>query len=186
MTTRSDALPNWAITNVVLLLAPVAVGFGAFPSFRLWFIPAPALKLCALLLLIFYYAVVIYVCKRSSGARTWSLPKNLSLKEFLVATVGLLMFSFLAYHSFYAVGPAVVTSIIGARAEREFTISSVDSVNPSGSCGTKIWLVEAAPTLISGFCVPYDQVDENWAKGSRVTLTGKESVLGFHVARFGR
>jgi hypothetical protein len=178
--------PTWAITNSVLLFAPIVIGFGAFPSMRLWFIPSSTLWLYALLVFFFYYTVVFYIGKRLSGMKTWRLPRQ-GTRGHIMSALGLIMFSSIAYQAFYRVAPAIATSIAGERVKKEFTISSVDGLNPSGRCGTEVRLVEVSPSpLGKGFCIQDDKVDTSWAKGTRVTLSGRESALGFRVTRIGR
>ncbi len=187
MTVHRLKSPTWAIRNLILLLAPVVTGLLGFPLFRIWFIPAPSLRLYAFVFVIAYYIVVIQLCQRSSGKKMWASFRRSSpnIKEYVGLIVGLALFFLPAYMAFSIVGPAFITSITGRSVTKEFTVSSVDSINPSGSCGTEVRLVEVSPVLSRGFCLNSAQANVQWVSGSRVILSGKESMLGLRVTSFG-
>ena len=176
--------PTWAIINTALLFTPVVLGIGAF---RMWFIPNPALRWPAFLSLIAYYVVVFYICKRTSRAKVWASYKqtNPTWRDYLKLAGGFAMFFSMAYFGFYAIGPALATSIVGTETNKEVTIASVAAVYRSG-CWYEIRFVDASPAIGDGFCAHSWELDKEWSKGSRVTLQGRASVLGFRITRIGR
>lgn len=176
-----SATPLWAITNTIFLFTPIALGIGAF---RVWFSPNPAFLVPALLELILYYAVALSICKRTSGAKPWgSHIKTSSGRQKYFGALGLVMFAFSAFHCFYTVVPAFLTSSFGNETTKQLKVASIAAVYRSG-CRHEIRFNGVAPALGEGFCVNADQFDKRWAMGSIVSASGRESVLGFRITEF--
>jgi hypothetical protein len=180
-----NRLPVWAYTNTLLLCAPIILGLGAF---YVWFIPNHELRVPAFLFFVFYYVVVFYICKRTSRAKLWASYKNLNptWREYSKTLLGFVMCSGLAYFGFYAVGPALATSVFGSETTKELTIASVSKVFRSHGCRYEIRFIDASPPMGGGFCVRVSEFGEAWAKGSKVTVYGRQSIFGFRFTKIGR
>lgn len=191
MATSRPSFPAWAILNTALLLAPILITLAAFASYRFWFVAKPDFIAPALLALVCYYAGIFRICARTSGHNFLSLwpmfrrshPKKL---DAVWALVGFAVFGVAAFYAFYAVIPAAVTAITGSHSNEQATVASVDSINPSGSCGTKLELLEVSPAMLGSFCIGNRVESKALVAGDRVTLYGRRSVLGFWVTRIER
>lgn len=184
MELNGKKVPAWALLNTALLFGPVALGLFVF---RLWFIPNPSLKIPALFLLVSYYWVVFYICKRTSGVTSlWVEYKktNPTWKNYLWSILGLVMFSLMGYAAFYVSLPALATTVTGHEITKTFKITSSAAVYRS-SCRYELRLEGASPAIGSGFCVRANDFDPRWVKGSNVLLHGQESSLGFRFTEIG-
>ncbi|UUY07361.1 hypothetical protein LRS11_16230 [Pseudomonas sp. J452] len=152
---------------------------------HIWFIPSETLWVYAAALFFLYYTTVFYIFTCLAGMRPWRIPQQ-NLKKQIMGVLGLIVFSSAAYQAFYRVIPALTTSAIGEEVKKELTISSVDNINPSSKCGTEVKFREASVSLLDkGLCIKDRDIDKNWHKGTRVTISGKESMLGFRIMRVG-
>ena len=185
MIRHPDISPRQAIANTVLLFWPIFFGIGAF---RIWFISNPEFHIYAVLVLISYYFALFSYFKKLTNIsflEGWKDTYPTWRKQFL-AVLGFIMFSFMAYHGFYTVGPAFVTTVLGKSVVKELTVASIRKVYRSNGCRYEIRFVEASAPVGSGFCVGVDEFSTNWAKGSKVTLHGRESILGFRFTQIER
>ena len=103
---------------------------------------------------------------------------NLMWGHYFGAAFGFVMFFFLAYAGIYVTCAALVASVIGTDMNREFTISAFYN-SRQRTCDYKLALEEVSPAMGDGFCVGSGYRFEKWRKGSKVTLYGRESILGF-------
>lgn len=175
---RGKTVPAWAFLNTSLLFGPLVLGLFVF---RLWFIPNPALKIPALFFLVSYYWAIFYICRRTSGVQDLWAEYNKakpSWKNYLTLIAGFVMFSLTGYAAFYAVLPALATIATGHEITKTFKVSSVAAVYRS-RCKYELHLEDASPVIGSGFCIPANEFDPRWVKGSNVLLYGQESLLGF-------
>ncbi|MEH6501475.1 MAG: hypothetical protein V7751_18980 [Pseudoalteromonas distincta] len=183
MSRSRKSLPIWAITNTVLLFAPIILGIGAF---RIWFAPNPGFRIPALVALIVYYIVVYNICGLTSRTKLWPTYQktNSGWRSHLWLTFGFVMFSFVAFQGFYTVGPGLLTRFIGNEAIKELTVESTAAVYRR-HCRYEIRFRGVLPALGDGFCMRADQFDGTWSRGSKVNVYGYESVFGFKIMRIG-
>lgn len=192
MESRVKLTLGWAIVNTVLLFAPVVLGIGYF---RLWFIPNPSIRLPALACLILYYAIVFIICKRVSGldslSAEWKKTRS-TWRRYIGLVGGFVMFSLLAYAGFYVTIPGLITSKIGADVHKTFVLSYLEHDPYPGGLARDVfprclyWIhLDNAPFFFGKFCAKARDVDAQWRSGAKVTLYGKESILGFRFTKVG-
>jgi hypothetical protein len=181
-------IPAWAVTNTVLLFAPVVLGFGVF---GMWFLPNPALTIPALVVLLLYYTVVLQICRHTSraesiaGSMLGQFRKiNASWREYALSGVGLAMFLLFAYAGLYVTSAAWITSAVGDDVTKEFTVSAFYDPHQR-RCDYKLILKEVSPVIGKGFCINSGETRAQWVRDSKVVLSGKESIFGFRFTRIG-
>lgn len=171
-------IPAWAITNTLLLVAPLILGFGVF---SMWFVPNPSIKLPALIFLALYYTVVFRICKRTSGVKSlWAEYQKThpTWREYSWAALGFVMFLLLGFAGIYVTSAALITSAFGTDVEKEFTVSAFYDPYQT-TCDYRLLLKGLSPVLGNGFCVSSYDAKGTWLKDSKVTLYGRRVSLGF-------
>ena len=184
-------MPPGVALALAAIMAPIALGLVEMAFFpRLWFFPDPSFKYAVGFFLLVYYATAFFALGHLGGTRrpSWS-DFGHSIRERLVflgsGVLGVLMFGFVAVQGLQTLGGAWLTANVGEPATRTYTVFSIDGLNPSATCGTKMRLRRAPGGDKATICIADSGVDPAWSPGSRVVLSGRESGFGFYADRIG-